>query len=183
MKYFKILELIQDYAPSLNRDSCIRLLKEEQRRICLSPGSSNNHHTWEGGYLDHLIQTIEIAGCIFRPLSQYNSLPFSLEDVFMCLYLHDIEKPWKYIPECVSSDLNNIDLSTKDKRREFRNLIISKYGFQLTPEQLNGIEYAEGEFDYSPRQRKMGRLAAFVHMCDVWSARGLFDVNTNCYPI
>ena len=72
--------------------------------------------------------------------------------------------------------LDDPDLNTKKDRHEFRRKLIQLYGFELTDELWNGIEYAEGEIhNYSNRQRNMGPLAALVHMCDVWSARGWPD--------
>jgi hypothetical protein len=46
----------------------------------------------------------------------------------------------------------------------------------MSNEVHNAIFYAEGEKDsYSPSERKMGPLAAFVHLCDITSARLWFD--------
>jgi len=53
---------------------------------------------------------------------------------------------------------------------------IREYGFVLTEEHWNGINFAEGEKrEYSAERRAQKPLAAFVHMCDVWSARGWFN--------
>lgn len=155
--------------PEPNLTACRKILEDESVRFTLAPGSSHNHQAWEGGYIDHVVETMIIAGTIYEPLNLKRKLPFSLGDVILCLFLHDIEKPWKYIS-------SNIDLSTKEKRHAFRRELISKYEIQLTDEHWNGVEYAEGEIqNYSSKERYMCRLAAFVHMCDIWSARGWYD--------
>lgn len=160
--------------PEPNLSACLRLLEEEKERLQLAPGSTHNHQAWEGGYIGHIVETIGIAKLIYGPLNSKRELPFTLEDVILCLFLHDIEKPWKYV--LGQNELDDDDLSTKEKRHDFRKELIAKYGFELTEEQWNGVEYAEGEIhNYSNRKRHMGRLAAFVHMCDVWSARGWYD--------
>jgi hypothetical protein len=54
--------------------------------------------------------------------------------------------------------------------------LIQQFGGAPSPDQMNALRYAEGEgSDYTPGQRTMGPLAAFVHMCDVASARIWFD--------
>ncbi|MEK6857827.1 MAG: hypothetical protein AABX39_04540, partial [Nanoarchaeota archaeon] len=51
-----------------------------------------------------------------------------------------------------------------------------EYNFTLTEEHWNAVKYAEGEKDdYSPGKRTSSSLAAFVHLCDSWSARGWYD--------
>ncbi len=160
--------------PEPNRTACQNLMINEAERIFKAPGSTHNHQAWEGGYVDHIEETMRIAWHIYPALNAIRLLPFTLGDVLLCLFLHDLEKPWTYI--LGEDELENPDLATKAKRHEFRKTLIEKYGFQLTDEHWNGIEYAEGEItNYSNKQRHMGRLAAFVHMCDTWSARGWHD--------
>jgi len=133
-----------------------------------APGSGHNHQAWPGGYLGHVEETMNIACILYDSMSKYRSLDFALEDALLVLYLHDIEKPWKYAGEG--------GIKTKAERKAFREYLINTYGIELTPEQKNGLKYVEGEFeDYSNRRRVQGPLAAFCHMCDVASARIWFD--------
>jgi hypothetical protein len=172
----KINQLIDTISiiPEPNLSACLKMLEEEAARFKLAPGSTYNHQAWDGGYIDHIVEAIDIAKLIYGPLNAKRALPFLLSDAVLCIFLHDIEKPWKYV--LGKNELDDPKLSTKENRHNFRREIISKYGFELTDEHWNGIEYAEGEIhNYSNRKRHMGRLAAFVHMCDVWSARGWFD--------
>ena len=124
-------------------------------------GSSHNHQAWEGGYLNHITETMNIACWLYETCPR--KLPFTLEDALVVLFLHDIEKPFK------GSD---VELgSTKEERRNFRDAFIQKNQIVLTQEQSNALRYVEGEDDYSGNERKMGALAAFCHCCDILSAR------------
>ncbi len=159
-----------------NHDACLRIMYANRYRFEKAPGSTHNHQAWEGGYIDHVLETMNIAVVIheaMRTIWPERNLP-ELGDVILCLFLHDIEKPWKYV--YVLGPDENPDLSTKASRLEFRKKLIQDYGFELTEEQWNGIEFAEGEIHkYSNHERNMSPLAAMVHMCDVWSARGWYN--------
>jgi len=162
---------IEFYIDSHNRDACFRIMEENKERFEKAPGSTHNHQAWEGGYLDHILETMDIAYIILPTLKLTGRPVPKFGDVILCLFLHDIEKPWKYV--LGQNELDDPDLNTKTDRHEFRRKLIQLYGFELTDEQWNGIEYAEGEIhNYSNHKRNMGPLAALVHMCDVWSARG-----------
>ncbi|MDO8466959.1 MAG: hypothetical protein Q7S83_02350 [bacterium] len=151
-----------------NRSACMKLYEENRKLWEKSPGSSHNHQAWEGGYLDHITEVMNIAVNIYESLNAVRPLPFSLSDALLVLYLHDLEKPWKHV--------GKVKMENKAARHEFRLKKSAQYGIQLTAEHLNGIKYAEGEIDdYSPKKRFMGPLAAFAHMCDVCSARVWHD--------
>lgn len=128
-------------------------------------GSGHNHQAWEGGYLDHVRETMNIAVRLYYSMDNERQFPFPLSDALLVIFLHDIEKPYK----------ESFALDTKDKKREFRDYFIRENRITLTEEQANALKYIEGEHDYSNTERKMGPLAAFCHMCDVLSARVWFD--------
>jgi hypothetical protein len=154
------------YLEEAQGDACRRLLKDHRERFLRARGSSHNHQAWPGGYLDHVVETLNLAVVQYRALKVCRPLPFALSDAILVLFLHDLEKPWK----------NLIGFKTKADRREFRERLISDYGIVLTPEQANALRYVEGEGDdYSGQGRVMGPLAAFCHVCDVLSARLWFD--------
>lgn len=128
-------------------------------------GSSCNHQTWKGGYLDHVTETMNIACWLYE--TSPRKLPFKLEDALVVLFLHDVEKPFK---------TENMCWPSKEARREFRDIFIQKHQVSLTDEQQNALRYVEGEYDdYSNTERKMGALAAFCHCCDILSARLWYD--------
>jgi len=131
-----------------------------ESEICKdAAGSSHNHQAWKGGYLDHIVETMNIACWLYE--TSPRPFPFSLEDALVVMFLHDIEKPFKGISVW----------PTKEARRLFRDTFIQQSQIALTDEQSNAICYVEGEHDYSSTERKMGTLAAFCHCCDIFSAR------------
>lgn len=160
----KELLVLIDYIDRPNRECCGNLLNENSVLMLKSPGSSHNHQAWEGGYLDHVAETMRVGHRLFYALGNIHDLPFTLSDVMLVLFLHDLEKPWKYVA--------GIKFADKRERRDFRYNKIKEYGIELTPGQINAIDYVEGEIhDYSNTERKMGPLAALCHMADIASAR------------
>nr|ALV85547.1 phosphoribosyl transferase domain protein [uncultured bacterium pA1] len=155
-----------------NRSACLRLLADNRRLFETVQGSTNNHQAWPGGYVDHVTEIMNIALVDYRTWSAIRPLPFSLSDALLVVYLHDVEKPWKYELGDDGQLRHLPAFATKDDAHAFRAKKLAEYGIVLTPEQQNGMKYVEGEFDdYSNRRRAMGPLAAFCHRCDVASAR------------
>jgi len=143
-------------------------------RFQTAHGSQHNHQAWEGGYLDHVTDTMNIARLLYASMHQTRNLTFTLSDALVVLFLHDLEKAWpdrisklcqygmtrSKAKDCVRSELLN----------EFRILSL------INEDNKNAIYNAEGEKEnYSPQHRVMGPLAAFVHVCDITSARIWFD--------
>jgi len=170
---YTIEEMIQ-MIDEPNRSACFRIINENRKLFQTVQGSTNNHQAWPGGYWDHVeeimnigIQQFELASSI-----QGEELDFSLSDVLIVTFLHDIEKPWKYeLGE--DGRLHIIEsLATKQAQHEFKVKKLAEYGVVLTDQQLNGIKYAEGELnDYSSKHRVMNSLAVLCHIADVFSAR------------
>lgn len=148
-----------------------------------APGSRGAHHAWEGGYREHLRQTMMIAAHNFQLYADTGRLDeldgaerFTLSDALTVMFLHDIEKMFMY--DC--DDEGNIVTvmhMTKADRKEFQRSIIKKYGFVLTPAMENALLHVEGVRDehYVPGQRADGPLAALCHAADNLSARGFYD--------
>ena len=171
-KYNTLDEVIKDIN-EINRESCQLLFNDNREIFYESKGSSHNHQNWKGGYVDHILETVNIADIIFRALSFTDRVfDFEFSDVLLILFLHDIEKPFK--KEIVLVD----DKGKKDRKKvdEFKFSLIKKYGIVLNDKQNNALTYIEGENeDYSNTKKTMNRLSAFCHMCDIWSARGWYD--------
>ncbi len=160
-----------------NRSKCIALLRENKNLFERARGSGTKHQAWEGGYLDHVNETMNLAILFYQSLSSTGrSLDFTLSDTLLVLFLHDLEKPYKQIR---GSELGLIDSPGRKRGpaiRDFKEQLFRKYNFKLTDEQLNAIRNVEGENEiYNPTKRVMNELAAFCHMCDIWSARGWHD--------
>lgn len=79
-----------------NRAGCIKLLADNRTLFQTVQGSTNNHQNWPGGYFDHVQEIMNIATVLYPALSAARPLPFSLSDALVTVYLHDVEKPWKY---------------------------------------------------------------------------------------
>jgi hypothetical protein len=157
-----------DFIEGPNRGRCIRLWKENEEIFEAAQGSSASHQVWKGGYLDHVTDTMTLA----RRLSTLPMLPFALADVMLALFLHDVEKPWKDDYRRNDPEKLAVFFTRKRDRLTFKLAKIEEYGIELTTAQWNAIVYAEGEGDdYRAGERVMGELAAFVHSCDVLSAR------------
>lgn len=167
-----------------------RIYTENKALFDSAAGSSHNHQAWNGGYIDHVQEVMNIACQQYRWMSRARRLPFSLPEALEVLYLHDIEKPWKYatgkdhVQDAViiaTQDYRNLPVKTKAERVAFRDAVIDHYQIQLNDDQKNALRYVEGVRDneYTPGDRTMGELAAFCHTCDLLSARMWHDQGHN----
>jgi len=170
-KYYDLDELLS-MIDEPNQVACRRLYQDNKKVFEKAPGSSCNHQAWEGGYLDHVRETMNIGVVLFDALNGLRKLPFTLSDALLVLYIHDLEKPWKYL-----EDEKKIFFQNKNDRHVFREKKLQEYKIQLTDMQNNAFYFVEGENNetYSASQRGMNELAAFCHMCDVTSARLWYD--------
>lgn len=170
-------------------DALINLIDEPHRTVCKAiladnrklfeqaRGSTHNHQTWIGGYVDHVTDGMNYARHLFEFDRAFGrTVPFSLSDALLVFFLHDLEKPWRILVDSDGRASNREGLTTKAQFKKFREQKLDEYGLRLTPEQLNGLSYVEGEHaDYSSEHRVMNELAAFCHKVDVWCARGWYD--------
>ncbi len=93
-EYHTLNELI-DMIDEPNRNICLQVLDKNKELFTVARGSSHNHQAWEGGYLNHITEVMNIAKVLYEPLNTLRPLPFSLSDSLLVLYLHDLEKPWR----------------------------------------------------------------------------------------
>ncbi len=173
--YYPLREILE-FQPEPNRSACLRLYDENAERFRTARGSSHNHQAWMGGYHGHIEDMLNCAILFYRTAaSTGRPLPFALADAILAVFLHDLEKPWRF--DFVDGEWRNTGLmKTKADRAAFRWTKIAEYGIVLTPELVNAVTYAEGEGDdYRPDRRVMNELAGFVHMMDVMSARVWHD--------
>ena len=174
-RYASIDDLVQ-LITEPNRTAVGKILADNRDLFARVQGSTHNHQAWPGGYLDHVTEVMNIALVLFRTLSAQRPLPFSLSDILLVVFLHDIEKPWKYELGEDGQLRHKPTMLTKVDHQRFRMEKLTEYGVVLSDEHVNGLKYAEGELDdYSSRERKMRPLAALAHLCDVTSARIWFD--------
>ncbi len=154
-----------------------RLLNENRTLFEKARGSTHNHQTWDGGYIDHVTDGMNYGRHLYAFDTAFGRpLPFSLSDVLLIFFLHDLEKPWRILVDAKGNASNKDGLSTKEEFKKFRESKLQEYGISLTSPQVNALTYVEGEYkDYSSTHRVMNELAAFCHKLDNWSARGWYD--------
>ena len=155
---------------------CAGILDDHRELFQIASGSSHNHQAWAGGYWDHVTEVMNIAVLLYPTLNEARKLRacsgFTLSDALLVLFVHDIEKPWKYTLGVDGKLVDNPALSDKAARKAFRDFKLQEYGLELDVWHSNALLYVEGELDaYSDQQRAMWPLASFCHVCDVLSAR------------
>lgn len=174
-RYYTVDQMIREIDEP-NRFACVRILADNRKLFQTVQGSTHNHQNWLGGYFDHVQEIMNIAIILYWQFNDIRPLPFSLSDLLLVVFLHDIEKPWKYELEEDGQLRHKDSMQTKEEHQRFRMAKLAEYGIVFTPEQENGMKYAEGEIhDYSNYRRVMGPLATLAHMSDVASARLWFD--------
>src|SRR5208282_3730794 len=83
----------------LNSYPIRKLWRDNIVRMTTASGSSHNHQAWDGGYQDHIVETMNIACQIYRRFKSCSRpMPFTLSDALLVMFLHDLEKPWKHLP-------------------------------------------------------------------------------------
>jgi hypothetical protein len=165
----KYLRELLNYIEEPNRDKCLSLFSDNKDRFEASPGSLTKHQAWTGGYIHHLEETMNFGIGLYKMMNDYRELDFTLSDVILVLFLHDLEKPFRYVEP-------KQEFSSDQDKESFIQNVITQYRIVLAPEHLNALKYIHGEGDdYSRTERVQGPLAAFVHICDVASARIWFD--------
>lgn len=157
-------------------DQCEKLYKildDNKAIIWEAQGSQHNHQAWEGGYLQHVADTMELAIMIYREAPWPTNL--QLSSIILVIFLHDIEKP--FMQRRMAED-SEMPVWSKEQRLIFRKQLIEEYDLHLTDEEYTALRYIEGEGgDYSPTERKINPLGALCHAADVMSARLYPDRN------
>ena len=100
-------------------------------------GSTHNHQAWPGGYLDHITEVMNIALILFRALDARRPLPFSISDILLVVFLHDIEKPWKYELGEDGHLRHKATMMTKLDHQHFRMKKLTEYGILLSEDHEN----------------------------------------------
>lgn len=175
LDYLTIEQLI-DLIDEPNRSICRAILKDNRQLFEQARGSTHNHQTWNGGYIDHVTDGMNYTRHLYAFDEAFGRpLPFTMSDALLVFFLHDLEKPWRILVDAEGRASNREGLATKAEFKQFREEKLEAYGLKLTPYQLNGFTYVEGELaDYSSKRRVMNELAAFCHKVDNWCARGWY---------
>lgn len=164
------LEKLFDKLDKRQAEVARKIYQDYKENIETIPGSSTKHQIWEGGYLSHIEEAMNIASVLYDSLSNCRPLPFSLSDALFCVYMHDFDKVQRF--RWVDGELLKSGDYSKDYIDKTAKLLKEKYDYELTSEQYNALKYAHGEgLDYHPTDRIMLPLATLVHCADVISAR------------
>ncbi len=163
------------------KDVLQRIYYDYNTLFHIAPGSSHNHQAWHPhGYVDHVAECLRINEVTYDSLERIRPMPFTKGSAAVCLFFHDMEKPFKYADPSDSrvsvwhSELQYVIPGYWEhiKKRIILDLM-SKYGFELSDDEWNALKYTHGEGDdYRKDVRVSTPLAAHVGNCDRWSARG-----------
>lgn len=160
-----LVELLNKIEPS-KADVCRKILADFKEEIEKIPGSRVKHQDWTGGYRDHVLEIMNVSVVLYDALNNLRKLKFSLSETLFVLFIHDLDKIFRY-----SRDKLIID----DPHLFLIDFMKNKYSFEFSNEELNAIKYIHGENkDYHPTKRIMLPLTAFTHCCDIISARMWF---------
>lgn len=166
---YKQLNYLLHQIDQPNRDACLKLWEDNKERFSKAPGSLSKHQAWEGGYIGHLEEVMNFGINLFTMMDITRKLDFTISDIILVLFLHDLEKPFRYIDP-------KLEFKDDQEKHAFIYDLMLKYQITLNDIQINALDYIHGEGDaYSRTERIQKPLAAFVHMCDVASARIWFD--------
>ncbi|MCC6997207.1 MAG: hypothetical protein IT370_21515, partial [Deltaproteobacteria bacterium] len=103
-----------------NRSACARILADHRALFATVQGSTNNHQAWRGGYLDHVTEIMNIASVLYDRFVALRPLPFSRSDLLLVVFLHDIEKPWKYDLDADGQLHHKAEMQGKEAHQRFR---------------------------------------------------------------
>ena len=93
---------------------------------------------------------MNLAEIFYDQMNSRRKLPFNLSDALLILFLHDLEKPWKYSKEAQYEN----ELKSYPTYKDFLHAKVKEFNFVLTPEHLNALKYIHGEGDdYHPTER------------------------------
>ncbi len=170
---YQTLENMLDQINGENGEACREIYAEYKELFQSAPGSSHNHQAWPGGYEDHVTEAMNLASALFDTLDAARALPFDKSDALLVMFLHDLEKPFKYIINERGDLIDTSLIRNKKDRAVIRQQVMDLYGIELSVQQANAMRYVEGirDEDYTPDKRIMGELAALCHCADILSAR------------
>lgn len=137
-------------------------------------GSMSASFNWPGGYLNHVEDAFEIAGSLFQVASVSSKI--NLEEAYITLYFHDIERPVRYarsqglsLPDGIADTELGI---SSGGRQNFYSEVLPQLGIVLNERELHALRYFH-EVDRLAAVKLVAgeRLAGFCQSCDVLSHR------------
>ncbi|MFA6017991.1 MAG: hypothetical protein WCT28_01375 [Patescibacteria group bacterium] len=136
-------------------------------------GSATKHQVWPDGYISHLEETMNIARTLFQTLNSLRPLEFSESDALFTLFLHDTDKLFRH---SIQNGKIVQTLTHDEAQQKFFAMLETQWNYTPSQQEQNALQYVHGEgADYHPTKRVMQPLAAFIHCCDIISARIWFN--------
>jgi hypothetical protein len=174
--YYDLHSLL-DMIEGSNGEACRQMLADHEEKFLAAAGSSHNHQAWPGGYIDHVTDAMNIGLSVYELYQSMRPLPFTASDVLLIVYLHDLEKPFKYTYDTDGNMQQDSRFPDKASGELFKRNMIAQYGIVLNDMQDNALEFVEGIRDpkYQRSRRVMGELAVVCHIADLTSARLWFN--------
>src|SRR5690606_12935765 len=128
LDYLTIEQLI-DLIDEPNRTICKQILVDHRLLFEKARGSTYNHQTWEGGYIDHVTDGMNYARHLYAFDEAFGRpMLFSLSDALLVFFLHDLEKPWRILVNGQGQVSNRDGLATKEEFEKFREQKLAEYG-------------------------------------------------------
>ena len=117
---------------------------------------------------------MNIARLLYHTMHDKRKLEFTLTDALVSLFFHDIEKAF---PSKIQALVDVGHPRPKAKNKVRYGFLHEEHVWELLSDMhKNAIDHAEGEGEgYRNDMRVMKPLAAFIHMCDIASARIWFE--------
>lgn len=141
MPYLSLNELLLKIS-QYDRVMLQEIWKSNHPEFSLAYGSVANHQAWPGGYIDHITETMNLAHIFYKVLGR--NLDFSLSSALKIMFLHDIEKPWRFKKDKRGRIVQHC-LKTKKEKAEFRKGLMEEYGVTFSRTEDNAMRYVEGE--------------------------------------
>ncbi len=165
-----------------NSKSCLNLHKYLLNNYSDSKGSSCNHQAWFGWYMQHIKDILNLSEIIYDSTKNYHQNKFDVEDSYLTLFLHDIEKPILYTQnvtgETLHFDKRLEEASKEDVIAEIREYFLESFDIILNDDINHALKYIHWEWDdFSQKEKISSPLGSHCHIVDTFSARISYDYN------
>lgn len=142
----------------------------ELDRLEKACAGEKHHHNFSGGLIRHIVEMIEFALPIQESLkTQSGEDLIDKKELIVSIFLHDLAKIDFY-----AQDENSITYSYVKHSLVVQEMVVqnycSKYGIELTENELNALWMAEGGWAHLAETLENSPLATLVHMADLYSA-------------
>lgn len=176
----KILPLIED---ETIKEKILKLCENNKTKMEYFPASASRHHSWKGGYADHIFEVMRFSVELFRLVKKYaQNISFNQDDVIIVSFVHDIDKLERYkettdgwkIKKGIMWEIADGLLYPDESASVV--LECAKAGLFLTKEQVEAVSHHHGFASnnlasvYSYDRGGVTTLSVLIHSADMLSA-------------